>query len=174
MENGGCKFSTAWFKRYNVFTVYEYFTSTSTSIFRNIPWGHPTILFVCQIICFLLGFYVSQQICNFEFARFVTNGRSSEPISHHRELHQWMAPEQLVGKPADRPGDVYSYGVTIMECVTMRTPFAEIKTITQLKYPRQDPRIKKIPRKWSRIISVLVKETLAYAADRPTFEQVRL
>ena len=135
---------------------------------------HPAFLFLCYINSFLLDFYVSLQICNFEFARFVTNGRSSEPISHHRELHQWMAPEQLVGKPADRPGDVFSFGVTIMECVTTKAPFAEIKTITQLKHPGQDPRIKKIPRKWSRIICVLIKETLAHAADRPTFEQVSL
>ena len=77
-----------------------------------------------------------------------------------------------MGKRADTSCDVYSFGVTIMECVTMKRPFADIKTITQVKYSVQDPRIKKIPRKWSRIVIVLIKETLAREADRPTFEQV--
>lgn len=101
----------------------------------------------------------------------ISGNSSNTPISDCTALHEWMAPEQLCGKAADKPGDVFSFGVMIWECATSRRPFDKITNFKEI-LRKKDPRIKEIPKKWSVSIVVLIKDCLKAAEDRPSFEQV--
>ena len=85
-----------------------------------------------------------------------------------------MAPEQLNGKPADQPGDVFSFGVLIWECVTGKRPLKYVKSLEQLTKKTVDPRIQKIPANWSQTFKILIGDCLKSAENRPTFQQVKL
>ncbi|EDO47771.1 predicted protein, partial [Nematostella vectensis] len=98
------------------------------------------------------------KICNFNYAQAVKESDSSgEPISHCEPLYEWMAPEQLRGKPADKLGDVYSFGVMVWECVTRKRPFDNIANFKQVM-GLVDPRMCKVSSKWSQNIRVLIKD----------------
>jgi len=113
------------------------------------------------------------QICNFEYSQRVQYGNSSGvPISHLDDLYDWMAPEQLSGKPADQAGDVFSFGILVWECVTRRRPLKYVKSLEQLTKGSVDPRLKKIPGNWSKTFSILIEDCLKSAENRPNFQQV--
>lgn len=113
------------------------------------------------------------QICNFEYAQRVQYGDSSGiPISHLDYLYDWMAPEQLSGKPADQPGDVFSFGILVWECVTRKRPLKFVKSLEQLTKRAVDARLQKIPANWSQTFKILIGDCLKSAENRPNFQQV--
>ena len=84
-----------------------------------------------------------------------------------------MAPEQLIGKPADQAGDVFSFGVLVWECITRTHPLKYVKSVKQLTKGKVDPRLQKIPGKWSQTFKVLIGDCLKPAPTRPNFQQVK-
>ena len=133
------------------------------------------IEYVCKKFTFLMSSYciIFLQICNFEYAQRVQYGDSSGvPISHLDYLYDWMAPEQLSGKPADQAGDVFSFGILVWECVTRRKPLKYVKSYEQLTTCTTDPRLKKIPRNWSHTFKILIGDCLKSVESRPIFQQV--
>ncbi|XP_031555607.1 serine/threonine-protein kinase STY13-like [Actinia tenebrosa] len=113
------------------------------------------------------------KICNFEYARAVHIGTSSdEPISHLEPLYEWMAPEQLEGMAADQHGDVYSFGILVWEMLTGKRPFHGIYNFKSLTGGKEDPRVRTIPAKWIGFMKELVRDCLLPPAVRPTSEQV--
>lgn len=114
------------------------------------------------------------QICNFEHAQRVQYGDSSGvPISHLDYLYDWMAPEQLSGKPADQPGDVFSFGILVWECVTGKRSRKYVKSLKQLTKCSEDPRLQKIPGNCSQTLKDLIGDCLKSAENRPNFQQVQ-
>lgn len=83
-----------------------------------------------------------------------------------------MAPEQLSGKPADKPSDVFSFGVLVWECVTRKRPLKYVKNLKQLTKKKVDPRLHKIPANWSQTFKILIGDCLKAATARPNFQQV--
>lgn len=113
------------------------------------------------------------QICNFEYAQRVQHGdRGDNPISHLEILYDWMAPEQLNGKPADQPCDVFSFGILVWECITRKHPLKYVKSFKQLTKKTVDPRLQKIPTNWSQTFKILIGDCLKAAPKRPNFQQV--
>ncbi|KAJ7382187.1 hypothetical protein OS493_036620 [Desmophyllum pertusum] len=101
------------------------------------------------------------KICNFEYAQRVQYDDSSGiPISHLEYLYDWMAPEQLSGKPADQPGDAFSFGILVWECVTRKRPLKYVKSLRQLTKATVDPRVQKIPANWSQTFKILIGDCL--------------
>lgn len=85
-----------------------------------------------------------------------------------------MAPEQLIGKPADKPGDVFSFGILVWECITRKPPLKYVKRLEQLAKKTVDPRLQKIPANWSQTFKILIGDCLKAAPERPNFEQVKI
>lgn len=83
-----------------------------------------------------------------------------------------MAPEQLIGYPADQPCDVFSFGVLIWECITRKPPLRYIRSLKQLTKKRVDPRLHKLPTNCSQNFKALITDCLKAASDRPNFQQV--
>lgn len=93
-------------------------------------------------------------------------------ISHLKILYDYMAPEQLIGYPADQPCDVFSFGVLIWECITRKPPLKYIRSLKQLTKKRVDPRLHKLPTNCSQNFKALITDCLKAASDRPNFQQV--
>ncbi|KAJ7392930.1 hypothetical protein OS493_008170 [Desmophyllum pertusum] len=83
-----------------------------------------------------------------------------------------MAPEQLSGKPADQPGDAFSFGILVWECVTRKRPLKYVKSLRQLTKATVDPRVQKIPANWSQTFKILIGDCLKDAPNRPNFQQI--
>jgi len=85
-----------------------------------------------------------------------------------------MAPEQLIGKPADKPGDVFSFGIFVWECITRKRPLKYVKSLEQLTKKTVDPRLQKIPANLSQSFRILIGDCLKAAPKRPNFQQVKV
>lgn len=143
---------------------------------------HQVNVFICIISCTCRkclfpmpsNSTIFLQICNFEHAQRVQYGDSSGvPISHLDYLYDWMAPEQLSGKPADQPGDVFSFGILVWECVTGKRSREYVKSLKQLTKCSEDPRLQKIPGNCSQTLKDLIGDCLKSAENRPNFQQVQ-
>ena len=84
-----------------------------------------------------------------------------------------MAPDQLIGKPADQSCDVFSFGVLVWECITRKLPLKHIKSLAKFAKKTVDPRLHKIPANCSQNFKALITDCLKTALERPNFQQVQ-
>ncbi|XP_068720612.1 dual specificity protein kinase shkC-like [Montipora capricornis] len=113
------------------------------------------------------------KICNFEYAQRIEDGKSvGHAISHLEILYDYMAPDQLIGKPADQSCDVFSFGVLVWECITRKLPLKHIKSLAKFAKKTVDPRLHKIPANCSQNFKALITDCLKTALERPNFQQI--
>ena len=116
---------------------------------------------------------ISLQICN-ECAQHVQYADASGvPISHLDYECDWMAAEQLSGKPADEAGYVFSFEILVWECVTRRHPLKYVKSLEQVTNRTITPRLQKIPlRELEPEVQDPYWRLLKSAENRPNFQQL--
>ena len=83
-----------------------------------------------------------------------------------------MAPEQILGFPADKPGDVFGFGVLVWECLTIKRS-RELFTIQQLAMVGKNLHSRVLSKvEGKKNVKLLISDCTRISSKRPTFHQV--
>ncbi|KAM4567740.1 tyrosine-protein kinase STYK1b isoform 2-T2 [Fundulus diaphanus] len=88
-------------------------------------------------------------------------------------MKKWQAPELLVGKPATKSSDIWSFGIMLYEMASLGdAPFAEISIIELLQFHQRGKNLKK-PSNCSTTLYALIKSCCQWKEqDRPSLAEV--
>lgn len=117
---------------------------------------------------------LTAEVTDFGLARSLLFGVESITSSGNHALGtlDYMAPEQVQGRPATRQGDIYSFGIVAFEMLTGRLPFDAESPVArafrraQAPAPRVSDLVDGVPPNWERVIArCLEREPNARFAD---------
>ncbi|MDP1820977.1 MAG: PASTA domain-containing protein [Acidimicrobiales bacterium] len=105
------------------------------------------------------------RIADFGLARALAEAAWTEPQGAVMGTARYASPEQAQGQPVDGRADVYSLGLSLIEAVTGRVPFASDTTIATLMARVGKP--VEVPEALGLLKRPLERAGLPEAADRP-------
>ncbi|MFL6206559.1 MAG: protein kinase domain-containing protein [Acidimicrobiales bacterium] len=105
------------------------------------------------------------RVADFGLARALAEAAWTEPQGAVLGTARYSSPEQAQGQPVDGKADVYSLGLSLIECVTGKVPFAADTTIATLMARVGKP--VEVPEALGPLRNALERAGLPDAADRP-------
>jgi serine/threonine-protein kinase len=80
---------------------------------------------------------------------------------------EYMAPEQLFGKPIDARTDVYAIGMTLFECLTGQVPYTGTypEVVVQVSNAREPPSVRALRADVSPVLATVIEGALEKDAD---------
>ena len=120
----------------------------------------------CDCIAFIIF-----QLCNFEYGQLMSD---KLPISHLECLYPYMAPEQMVGKPADSTNDIHGLGIIIWECATKKPLISVLKVKDMLsRKTSMNTKLHHLSNRFGQYLKDLITDCAQKPKRRPTATQVR-
>ena len=101
-------------------------------------------------------------------------GSTSEGVQKGSSL--WMSPEYLNGSPYDEKCDVYSFGMVLLELVTRRLPWVEVKELSQIVLKVAQGQRPPLPDNGlpSQLRDLIQRCWAQEPGERPTFDEIAL
>ncbi|XP_046851848.1 probable serine/threonine-protein kinase DDB_G0275165 [Xenia sp. Carnegie-2017] len=110
------------------------------------------------------------KICNFEYS--LREDKGPVPLSHCTLLHNWMAPEQILGFPMDKTGDVFSFGVLLWECLMLKRS-RQLFSLKQLSVIGKSVHYKLLDTlEGMKNVKVAISDCTKISSMRPSFYQI--
>jgi len=101
-------------------------------------------------------------------------GASSASEGVQKGSSLWMSPEYLNGSPYDEKCDVYSFGMVLLELVTRRLPWEEVKELSQIVLKVAQGQRPPLPDNGlpSQLRDLIQRCWAHDAGERPTFDEI--